>query len=126
VNAILARAVAGAAVAAALAAAGVWVLTVATFEPQITASVGDDGLVTYTDNRPYCSGGATIPYVLDGVRVEPTMPAHCRGGPIPAGALDPSPVPAVATFVLTGSLGLLVLGFMLSYGSSGQESRRPR
>ena len=106
---------------AALAAGVGWLLTIATFRPQVTATVGADGEVVYADNRPYCSGGATIPYTVGGVRVQPTMSPHCHGGPIPAEALRPSPVPAVATFLLVGSLGLVVVGFMLSYHSSVRD-----
>lgn len=100
---------------ATVAAGGVWLLTVATFSPQVTAIVEADGEVVYADDRPYCSGALTIPYTIDGVRVQPTMPSRCHGGPIPASALGPSPVPAVATFLLVGSLCLVVVGFMLSY-----------
>ena len=100
---------------AGVAAAVVWVLTVTTFRPQVTATVGADGAVAYVDNRWFCSGGATAPYTIDGVRVDPTLSPDCHGGPIPADPLGPSPVPAVATFLLVGTPGLLVVGFMLSY-----------
>ena len=92
-------------VVAALAACGVWLLMVATFRPMVAFDP------VYADNRPYCSGGFTIPSTVDGVRVQPTMPPHCRGGPIPAGAVGPSPVPAIGTFLLVGWVGLLVISF---------------
>jgi hypothetical protein len=84
-------------VMATLAAGIVWLLTVATFRPD-----------AYVDNRPYCSGGALIPYTLGGVRVEPTMSPTCRFGPIPADALGPSPALAVATFLLVGGVGVVI------------------
>jgi hypothetical protein len=84
-------------VLAALAAAGVWVFGVATFNPG-----------PYVDNRPYCSNGYRIPYTVDGVLVEPTASPACYGSPIPAEARNPSPTPAVATFVFVLSLGLIV------------------
>jgi hypothetical protein len=95
---------------ATLAAGTVWLLTVATFDRD-----------PYVDNRPYCSGSVALPYTVGGVRVEPTIPPHCRFGPIPADALGPSAVPAVATFLLVGSLGLLVVGFMVSNRPSGDD-----
>lgn len=106
---------------ATIAAGGVWLLTVATFRPLVTAIVEGDGQVVYVDDRWFCSGGATTPFTIDGVRVEPTLSPGCHGGPIPADALRPSPVPAMATFLLVGSLGLLVAGFMLSYHASGPD-----
>ena len=112
--------------AATLAGLGVWVLTIATFRPLVTSTVGPDGEVVYDDHRWYCSGGATVPYTVDGVRVEPTHSPNCHGGPIPADAVRPSPVPAVATFLLVGSLGLVVAGFMLSYDTSGRDDLRRR
>ena len=106
---------------ATIAAGGVWLLTVATFRPLVTATIGEDGEIVYVDNRWFCSGGATTPYTVDGVRVEPTLQPRCHGGPIPADALRPSPVPAVATFLLVGSLCLVVVGFMLSYHAAGPD-----
>lgn len=116
---LFARAVFAAAVVAAVAAGGVWLLTVATFEPQVLATVGPDGEVADVDNRWYCSGGWTIPYTLDGVRVEPTMPPHCHGGPIHAESLGPSPLPAIATFLLAGTLALFIVGAMLGSHDPG-------
>ena len=90
---ILAKALA----VAAISATCVWILTVVTFTP-------------WVENRPYCSGGATLPYVSRGVTVNPTLPPHCRFGPVPAGADAPAALPAVVTFLFVMSLGLFVLG----------------
>ena len=109
---------------AAIAAGGVWLVTVAGFRPLVTVTVEADGEVVYVDNRWFCSGGATAPYTVDGVRVVPTLSPGCHGGPINADALRPSPVPAVATFLLVGSLGLVVVGFMLSYHAASPGDRR--
>ena len=109
---------------AGLAAGGVWLITVATFRPLVTATVEADGEVVYDDRRWFCSGGATVPYTIDGVRVESTLSPNCHGGPTPADALAPSPMPAVATYLLVGCLGLVIAGFMLSYHAAGPEDPR--
>lgn len=92
-------------VVAALAAGAVWLLTVATFRP-----------AAYVDNRPICSGLMNLPHGPSGIGLPTyTFPPRCRGGPIPADALAPSPAPAVAIFLLVGSLGL-VLGVRRARG----------
>ena len=85
-------------VVAAVAAGVVWLLTVATFRPD-----------AYVDNRPFCSNMVRLPHGPSGVGLPTyTFPPSCRGGPIPADALAPSPAPAVAMFLLVGSLGLVL------------------
>ena len=93
----LAAGIAVVAVSAVLASVSVWLVMVANFDP-----------VPWADNRPTCSGGITIPYELNGVLVEPTFPPGCFLGPIPDEVLRPSPLPAVATSLIVGSVGLLV------------------
>jgi len=39
-----------------------------------------------------------------------TFPPRCFGGPLPADALAPSPVPAAMTFLIVGSLGFVIVG----------------
>jgi hypothetical protein len=86
-------------VVAALAAGAVWLFTVATFRQD-----------AYVDNRPFCSNMVRLPHGPSGVGLPTyTFPPRCRGGPIPADALAPSPVPAVAIFLLVGSLGLVLV-----------------
>ena len=85
-------------VVAVLAAGIVWLLTVSTFRPD-----------AYVDNRPYCSNMVRLPNGPSGVGLpENTFPPRCHGGPIPADALAPSPVPAVVTFLFVGGLGFIV------------------
>ena len=106
-----------------VAAGGVWLVTAATFDPLITATVRPDGEVVYEDHRWFCSGGATIPYALDGALVQPAMPPRCRGGPIHADMLAPSPVPAIATFLLVGG-GLVYLRLFVLGATTPVESTR--
>jgi hypothetical protein len=101
---------------ATLSAGLVWLLTIATFRPQVYATVEADGEVVYVDNRPFCSNMIRLPHGPSGVGLPTyTFPPSCRLGPIPADALAPSPVPAVAIFLLVGSLGL-VLGIRRARG----------
>jgi hypothetical protein len=83
---------------AVVAAGIVWLLTVATFRPD-----------AYVDNRPFCSNSVTLPDGPSGVGLPTkTFPPGCHGGPIPADALAPPPVPAVVTFIFAGSLRYIV------------------
>jgi hypothetical protein len=84
--------------AATLASAIVWLLTVATFDPD-----------AWVDNRPYCSNMVTLPDGPSGVGLpHKTFAPGCRFGPLPPEALGPSPVPAVASFLLVGSMSLVI------------------
>ena len=81
---------------AAIAAGGVWAYTSATF-------------AGFVDDRPYCSNMVRLPDGPSGIGLpDKTFPPTCRYGPVPTDRLGPSPVPALATFLLIAGTGAAI------------------